>query len=86
MKILRLILIISAVALISSKTETNKNNISAEKNLKAKQNYSENPIAGVAVPNDHYLLQQVEVRNFFKQIFIKFDIINQKKIRDSENQ
>jgi hypothetical protein len=65
MKIIRLILLLSAIVLISSKTETNKATISAEKNQKAKQNYSENPISGVAVPNDNYLLQQVEVNKFF---------------------
>ena len=56
MKIIRLILIISAISLITSKVEKSKATLSAEK-----QNYSENPISGVSVPNDNYLLQQAEV-------------------------
>lgn len=69
MKIIKLVLIISAIALISSKTDSKKATISAEKNNKVKQNYSENPISGVAVPNDHYLLQHAEVNIFLNKSF-----------------
>ena len=63
MKILRIILIISAIALISSKIETTKATLSVNKeNKSGKDNFTENPIAGVAVPNDNYLLQQSEVK------------------------
>ena len=59
MKILRIILIVSAISLIASKAEKAKATLSVKKD-----NFSENPIAGVAVPNDNYLLQQAEV-NFY---------------------
>lgn len=63
MKILRIILIITAISLITSKSETKKATLSNQKNTKSKgDNFSENPIAGVAVANDNYLLQQVEVK------------------------
>ena len=65
MKIFKIILIISAITLIASKAEKAKANLSAKKD-----NFSENPIAGVAVPNDNYILQQAEVN--IKLILINF--------------
>jgi hypothetical protein len=63
MKILRIILIISAITLISSKIETSKVTLSANKEKNSgKDNFTENPIAGLAVPNDNYLLQQSAVK------------------------
>jgi hypothetical protein len=58
MKILRIFLIVVTISLIASKAEKAKTTLSA--NVK-KDNFSENPIAGVAVPNDNYILQQAEV-------------------------
>ena len=56
MKIIKQIILIIAVTCILTKNLSNVK----------KQNFSENPIAGVSVPNDNYLLQQTEVR--FKKI------------------
>ena len=66
MKIFKILLIVSALSLIVSKAEK------AKATLASKQNFSENPIAGVAVPNDNYLLQQAEVNiyNYFNLFFL----------------
>ena len=62
MKIIKLILIIATITLISCKAES-KATLSM-KNANKDDEFTENPIAGVAVPNDNYLLQQNEVSYF----------------------
>jgi hypothetical protein len=66
MKIFKIILIVSAITLIASKAEK------AKSTLSSKDNFSENPIAGVAVPNDNYILQQAEVNiySYFNLFFL----------------
>lgn len=69
MKLLRIILVISAITLILSKSENAKVVLSANVNNENKSvqdkavldHFTEMPIAGVAVPNDSYLLQQSAV-------------------------
>ena len=76
MKIVKLILVIATITLISCKVDSTKATLSMDKankesikankesNKAKKDEFTENPIAGVSVPNDNYLLQHNEV-NFF---------------------
>jgi hypothetical protein len=69
MKIIKLILVIATITLITCKSES----LSMKNN---KDNFSENPIAGVAVPNDNYILQQAEV--IFPKINLPLFLLNLK--------
>lgn len=61
MKIIRLILLVTAITLIASKTDSTKTNLSMNKENKNKKD-DENPIAGIGVHNDEHVLQRVEVK------------------------
>lgn len=63
MKIVKLIVIITAIALITCKLDKKKTSLSKEETKKSeKQVFSEAPLHHVGVPNDSNLLQHVEVR------------------------
>ena len=63
MKIFKLFVIIATITLISCKAGSKRSDLTMSE-ANNDDEFSENPIAGVAVPNDNYLLQQNEVSYF----------------------
>ncbi len=68
MKILELFILTLSISLIFSKTDSNKSTLS-NTNLKKEKSkdidFGDNPIHGVAVTNDNFILQHTAVINIF---------------------